>query len=64
MMPGQALAPAQLPFVNNPNALLFGGGGVAQASFVNGVPVMPTGFVFEGVNNIVSFKRRACPVTA
>lgn len=52
MMPGQALAPAQLPFVNNPNALLFGGGGVAQASFVNGVPVMPK-------NEIVAFCRKA-----
>lgn len=49
MMPGQAMAPAQIPFVNNPNALLFGGAGVGQASFVNGVPVMPTGFVYEGV---------------
>lgn len=49
LMPGQALAPAQIPFVNSPNALIFGGSGIGQASFVNGVPVMPTGFVFEGV---------------
>lgn len=49
MVPGQAMNPAQIPFVNNPNALLFAGAGAGQASFVNGVPCMPTGFVFEGV---------------
>lgn len=49
LTPGMAMAPPQVPFVNNPNALIFGGSQVAQASAVNGVPVMPTGFVFEGV---------------
>ena len=49
LMPGMPMSPPQVPFVNNPNALIFGGNQVSQASFVNGVPVMPTGFVFEGV---------------
>lgn len=49
MMPGMGPEPMQIPFVNNPNALIFAGQGAGQASFVNGVPVMPTGVVFEGV---------------
>lgn len=45
-LPGQ---PPQIPFVNNPNTLLFGGGQINQAMAINGMPVMPTGIVFEGV---------------
>ena len=32
-----------------PNAALYGGGQYGQAQFVGGEPVMPSGFVFEGV---------------
>jgi hypothetical protein len=40
-----------------PNAAIYGGGQFGQAQFVAGEPVMPSGFVFEGV-------KKACPVTA
>lgn len=50
MLPGNmSMAPAQIPFVGSPNSLIFGGSGYQQASFLNGVPSMPTGFIFEGV---------------
>lgn len=49
LMPGMPMGPAQIPYVNSPNTLIFGGGGVGQSAFVNGVPTMPTGFVYEGV---------------
>lgn len=40
-----------------PNAALYGGGQYGQAQFVGGEPVMPSGFVFEGV-------KETCPVAA
>jgi hypothetical protein len=47
--------PAQLPFVDNPNALLFGGANIGQSISQNGLPsLMPTGIVFEGVRFFVS----------
>jgi hypothetical protein len=47
--------PAQIPFIDNPNSLLFGGPNLNQAVSVNGLPaMMPTGFVFEGVRFFVS----------
>jgi hypothetical protein len=49
MMPGSGIGPAQIPFVNNPNALLFGGPAPSQTTFIDGMATMPTGFVFEGV---------------
>jgi hypothetical protein len=47
--PGMPSQPVQIPFVNNPNVLAFGGGQINQAGMVGGMPVMPTGVVFEGV---------------
>lgn len=47
--PGLPGTPAQIPFVNNPNHLIMGGGQINQAMNVNGMPVMGTGIVFEGV---------------
>lgn len=50
-----ALGPAQIPFINTPNALLFGGPQQGQSYSVNGMPhLMPTGMVFEGVRFFVS----------
>lgn len=47
--------PAQLPFIDNPNALLFGGANLGQSISQNGMPaLMPTGFVFEGVRFFMS----------
>ena len=40
-----------------PSAAIYGGGQYGQAMFVAGEPVMPTGFVFEGV-------KETCPVAA
>lgn len=47
--PGLPSQPVQIPFVNNPNVLTFGGGQLNQAGMIGGMPVMPTGIVFEGV---------------
>jgi hypothetical protein len=45
-----AMGPAQIPFIDSPNSLLFGGPNVNQSVSVNGMPsLMPTGIVFEGV---------------
>jgi hypothetical protein len=50
--------------MSHPNAMIMGGGQLGQAMSVNGMQVMPTGVVFEGVNKIVSFSRSKCPATA
>ena len=42
-------APNPLMGMMAPNAALYGGGQFGQAQFVAGEPVMPSGFVFEGV---------------
>jgi len=42
---------------------IYGGGGFQQYNTPMGQPVMPSGFVFEGVNNIVRFGQ-PCPATA
>ena len=42
-------APNPLMGMAAPNAALFQGGQYGQAQFVAGEPVMPSGFVFEGV---------------
>lgn len=47
--PGMPSQPVQIPFVMNPNVLTFGGGQINQTGVVGGMPVMPTGIVFEGV---------------
>lgn len=50
MVPGSYnVSPAQIPFMSNPNALIMGGSQFGQAQSVNGMAVMPTGVVFEGV---------------
>jgi hypothetical protein len=47
--------PAQIPYLDNPNALLFGGANMGQSFSANGMPgLMPTGFVFEGVRFFLS----------
>lgn len=38
-----------------PNAAIYGGGQYGQAQFVAGEPIMPSGFVFEGV-------KKKCPI--
>ena len=49
--PGSGMVNPMQPFLA-PNASFFTGTGPAygQAGFVAGQPVMPTGFLFEGVN--------------
>lgn len=47
--PGLPSQPAQIPYVNNPNVLTFGGGQLNQAMVAGGLPIMPTGIVYEGV---------------
>jgi hypothetical protein len=42
-------APNPLMGMMAPNAAIYGGGQFGQAQFVAGEPVMPSGFVFEGV---------------
>ena len=55
MVPGNyGVAPAQIPFMNNPNALILGGSNLGQAQSSNGMAVMPTGVVFEGVRFFMS----------
>ena len=41
--------PNPLMGAQSPNSALYGGGQFGQAQFVGGEPVMPSGFVFEGV---------------
>ena len=41
--------PNPLMGAQSPNAAVYGGGQYGQAQFVGGEPVMPSGFVFEGV---------------
>jgi hypothetical protein len=47
-----------------PNAAIYGGGQYGQAQFVGGEPVMPSGFVFEGVRFFESTNFPAKTVTA
>jgi hypothetical protein len=50
MMISGGMGPMQIPFVNSPNSLIFGGGLQGQAHSVNQMPtMMPGGIVFEGV---------------
>jgi hypothetical protein len=47
--------PAQIPFIDAPNTLIFGGPQMGQAIQANGMPaIMPTGVVFEGVRFFTS----------
>lgn len=55
MQPGAGGGPLQLPFLDSPNALMFGGTQINQSISVNGLPaMMPTGIVFGGVRFFMS----------
>ncbi len=62
-MPGSApMLPPPGSFMQQPNQLLFMGGGYGQVGFMSG-DVMPTGFVFEGVRFFESTNLPTASVT-
>lgn len=62
-MPGSApLMPAPGNYMQQPNQLLFQGGGYGQVGFMSG-DVMPTGFIFEGVRFFESTNLPTATVT-
>ena len=64
LIPGAVpMAPAQIPFANTTNQLIIAGQGLGQASFVNGVPSMPSGIVYEGVRFFESTNLPSASVT-